>query len=143
MSETSKEKEKVMNSRCFERYLDNIIIEHSLSPSISFYPKYSKYNMYPESSITIQKDNNKPLKQEVFSKNVNVESELRNQFFASSKNDTFQYVPDSNSSLFNPPLTQSFDNFFFLPKEENIEEINKYNDDFIFNNFTQQKLKLD
>lgn len=80
-----------------------------------------------------------------FASNINVESTLRNQFFALQKCDQSQYVPSSNSDLYNTYIPSHenqqthpllFKNEEYESTEENILE----RQHILFNNFTRQQL---
>ena len=84
-----------------------------------------------------------------FARNVDMESTLRNQFFALQKSDQAQYIPSSNSDMYNNPVN-------FMNTNQNLdigplfkkESFNDYNPNIsnnigneIFHNSTRVQLK--
>lgn len=80
-----------------------------------------------------------------FASNVNLESILRNQFFALQKSDRAYYVPDSSSELFNAPeISSKVDTDLLVFKNEPVINFdpNPLNlGKETFNNFTRYQLK--
>lgn len=108
------ESELQFNNRIYSRNLPSFKIE----PQFDLRPTSTKYSHMqivdekpkPTESIDIISDYNTNLvffpgnrrpPFSFFSKNIDVESKLRSQFFALQKNDLTEYVPSSNSSLYN------------------------------------------
>ena len=83
-----------------------------------------------------------------FASNVDHESTLRNQFFALQKSDQANWVPSSNSDLYNSNVVSQQDNIInnsLLFKEERFNEYNPNISNKIginyFNNSTRVQLK--
>lgn len=135
----------------------------NLQPQFSLRPVSSKYEMLP--IFDRRPKPNVPIRNETlydpeiifnpgtaqapwagFSNNINVESKLRNQYFAIQKNDRAKYIPSKSSDLYNTHvignnIQQPFPGLF---KENNLAKFNpnKYNvDNMIFNNNTRVQYK--
>lgn len=85
-----------------------------------------------------------------FASNINTESIVRNQIYASQKNPLSAYIPSSNSSLYvnkwknTNTVEQPFHNLFNGDKVNDIVSTNpndKYVGISLFNNSTRQQLK--
>jgi len=103
------------------RISDRNIPSQELRPDLSFRPVSTKYAILP--IVDRVPMSNVPLKEYLpfsvetvfnpgtaqapwrgFAENINVDSSLRNQFFALQKAGQAKYVPSSNSSLYKAPL---------------------------------------
>ena len=144
------------------RIFDRNIPDGNLEPNIDFRPVMTKYARMP---IVDQKKkpNEKILRYPTYSphhvynvgnrsapwsgfaSNVNVESTLRNQFFALQKCDQSAYVPSSNSDLYSlvVPVEENRQTHPLLFKQDEFESFNPNNVEdqhILFYNFTRQQL---
>ena len=151
------------NEEINKKFLQRMQPDYNLQPHLSFHPVSTKFSVLP--IIDKRKQSEVPLPNyktydttqnfypgtsqppfSGYSMNVNVESNLRNQFFALQNNPRSVYVPDSTSDLYNMyiPLNkenvpykdlynnQNFD--YFNPNTYNIAQQ-------IFHNSTRSQLK--
>ena len=149
-----------INNRISERNIPS----QELRPELSFRPVSTKYAILP--IVDRVPLSNVPLKQyppfsvenvfnpgnaqapwRGFAENINVDSTLRNQFFALQKAGQAKYVPSSNSSLYKAPLAiegfprNEFVNTDFQTQGEDIVS-NMGNE--TFNNSTRcQRINID
>lgn len=127
------------NKRIYERNIPS----HKLQPYLNVRPVLTKYSILPivdprrklnvsmeqlptyNSNITFNPGNNKG-PWSGFSSNINLESELRNQFFALQKSNQAVYVPSSTSDLYQNKINikQEENPFKLLFKEEIFENFN-------------------
>jgi hypothetical protein len=147
-----------MNVSIYKRNIPS----RDLQPNINARPVSTKYAFYP---IVDQRRRGKyPLKQypsyetsfvfnpsddlapsSGFRKNINVESELRNQIYALQKGDRAVYVPTSSSDLYKPMWVPQ--NQIQNPRVFHQEKFNSFNPDvlninqFVYNNSTRTQLK--
>ncbi len=150
------------NLELSNRMYNRNIPSSNLKPSFNVRPSSSKYSMLP---IVEPKNTNYKVSlkeygmynpRNVFNpgqsaptsgyfNNVNIESDLRNQFFALQKSDQSLYVPSSDSDLYNVkiesrPVEQPFSDLF----QE--QEFHAFNPNIIkggtdiFNNSTRQQM---
>ena len=81
-----------------------------------------------------------------FATNVNTESTLRNQFFALQKCEQSNYIPGSNSDMYNVLVTgrnveQPFPDLFSTPEFETFNPNVCNTGNNFFDNFTRQQIK--
>lgn len=152
-----KKRDNELNERISIRNVPSSTLQPQFSPR----PTSSKYDMMPifdrrqKPTVQIRQEpifNNEAIFNpgtaqapwQGFSSNINVESSLRNQFFALQKSDQVNYVPSRNSDLYNThvksqPIQQPFPGLF---KESNLASFNpnKYNvaTDMFYNNTRAQ-----
>lgn len=148
-----------LNERLYKRNIPS----GTLQPSFSLRPVSTKYDYMsifdrrPQSNVEIQRQpafnnqhtfnpGNSVAPWSGFATNVNQESKLRNQFFALQKCEQSNWVPSSNSDLYNTVVvgrneTQPHP---YLFKEENFQEFNPNSQELgynLWNNHTRQQLK--
>jgi hypothetical protein len=150
MNVSSLQRNEAINMKLYERNIPS----SELPPLLSFYPKSTKYIQQPIVDTTTRtslKDYNIYNLTQVFNPGntkspwngyvnaINVESELKNQIYPSSRNSEHVYVPSSSSDLYSYP-TYSQDTFksATLDAPTLFNETNKGN---IFHNFTRNQLK--
>lgn len=147
-----------LSDRMFNRNVPDGVLE----PSFDFRPVMTKYSRMPivdqkaKSSEKILRYptysphehynvGNRSAPWSGFASNVNTESTLRNQFFALQKCDQSEYVPSSNSDLYNVgvPVEKNKQTHPLLFKQEEFESFNPNNVEnqhILFYNFTRQQL---
>ena len=147
--------QQFMNDKISQRTIPT----HTLSPNLSVRPvptKYVKLNTTDihseckEKKITNQPYQSHkmfcPTSQNVnyagYANNIHLENELRNQHYALQKSDQHEYVPSSNSSLYQYSTPSSslpqefsylFDNSIYMP----VESILTQSSQALFNNHTR------
>lgn len=103
------------------KYTNMNVMDHRKKPSVDIM-KTTPYNPY-----LVFNPGNRKAPWDYFASNIDMESNLRNQFFALQKSDQRYYVPETNSDLYNKPVIsgepvyQSFPN---LQKKETFNETN-------------------
>ena len=138
----------------------------NLQPQFSLRPTSSKYEMMPifdrrpKAIVPIRQEanfnpelifnpGNATAPWSCFSNNVDLESTLRNLFFALQKNDQVEYVPSKNSDLYNTHVigTNEQQPFPGLFQESNLADFNpnihNVGNDFFHNNTRVQHRNLD
>jgi hypothetical protein len=158
----SSEKQVIFSYRYYTRNLPS----HHLQPYLNSRPVPTKYNVLPV--VDARNETEVPLIQHAtynqstifnpgnskgpwsgYASSVNHESELRNQIFALQKNTQADYIPPSQSNLYNvkwnnkenheQPFPQLFQTQDFLPFNANpYADIIGFS---MFNNATRQQLK--
>ena len=161
-----KEDYKIINGVCIrnDNYVNEInqrifsrnIPDRPLEPNLSFYPTPTKYVKMPVVNIRRQTEQNltqfpvydihkqfNPGNSRApwngFANNVDVESHLKNTFFALQKCDQRQFVPSSNSMMYSyslpnlPPKNHGL--LFEVP--ETTSHRSEFNDNEIFYNSTR------
>ena len=139
---------------------DRNLPSRDLQPNINCRPVSTKYSYYP--IVDHRRKVKYPLKQypiydtslvfnpsddlapsSGFRRNVNVESELRNQIYALQKGDRAVYVPSSKSDLYTPTLVPQMNNRRVFHQEKfatfNPDELN-FNQS-VYNISTRTQLK--
>lgn len=158
---TNQTRHQELNDRIYDRYLPSATLQPMFSsrPSSSKYaylpileqrtpstvPVYNFGTFHPEKTFNPGTDK-APWRG--FAENINVESTLRNQFFALQKNNQAVYVPSSNSDLYVVPVDSRyveqpnpylFENGAtnFAPTQPSPNGLGK----LVFENFTRNQLK--
>jgi hypothetical protein len=155
----NKDRTEELNERLYKRNIPSATLQpsYSLRPASTKYDHMSIFDRRPSSSVPIQRQptysvnntfnpGNAVAPWSGYASNINNESIIRNQFFALQKCEQSNWVPSSNSDLYNvvvvgrnEPHTHPY-----LFKEENYEQFNPntqqlgYN---LWNNHTRQQLK--
>jgi hypothetical protein len=148
-----------MNNSLYKRNVPS----SELQPNINCRPTATKYSVFPV--VELRKRVKYPLKRyplynpnntfnpsdlsapgSGYRKNVNVESELRNQIHALQKADMAVYVPNSTSDLYKPtiPYKQTFTDSRLMFKQEKFNSFNPDNfhlNRAVFNNSTRTQIK--
>jgi len=152
------ERTQILNERISQRNIPG----NNLEPSIGFRPVMTKYAIMPivdqkaKSNVSIPRYpaysphktynvGNRSAPWSGFASNVNVESTLRNQFFALQKCDQSEFVPSTNSDLYglSVPIEENKQTHPLLFKQDEFHDFNPSNleeQQTLFNNFTRQQL---
>lgn len=152
------ERTQELNNRISNRNIPS----GELEPSLDFRPVMTKYSHFPfvdqkknsgenilKYPIYNQSDvfnmGNRKAPWSGFASNVNTESILRNQCFALQKCEQSEYIPSSNSDLYNTYIhgyenVQTHPLLFKQEEYENTEENILEKEHILFNNFTRQQL---
>lgn len=155
----NEEREEELNQRISSRNIPSNVLQpqYSIRPTSTKYgymPILDQYkpatvhlNTYiPYSTNQIFNPGNATAPWTGFSNNINIESSLRNQYFALQKCNQSEFVPSSNSDLYNTkvdykPIQQThpllFDKPDFAPFNPNIFNLGNN----LFNNHTRYDIK--
>jgi hypothetical protein len=152
----NQERTQELNNRIYERNIPG----GSLEPNYDPRPSSTKFQIFPTLDAANNNFDSVPIYNSEstfnpgtskgpwtgFSHNINLESSLRNQFFGLQNNDHAQYVPSSNSDLYDvkinnnkniiQPHPQLFKEVDFEPFNPNC--LGQGNN--LFNNHTRQQL---
>jgi hypothetical protein len=146
-----------------DRMANRNIPSQSLQPQYSIRPVSTKYgymqvlDQYKQSNVPLNNYNrystenvfnpgNAQAPWNGYSDNVNIESTLRNQFFALQKCEQSEYVPSSNSDLYETkisytPQKQTHDLLFEKPEFSSFNPNENNLGGNLFNNFTRYQVK--
>jgi hypothetical protein len=149
---------QILNERISQRNIPS----DNLEPSIGFRPVMTKYTTLPivdqkaKSHVNISRYpvysphktynvGNRSAPWSGFASSVNVESTLRNQFFALQKCNQSDYIPSSNSDLYglSVPVQENKQTHPLLFRQDEFHDFNPSNveaQQVLFNNFTRQQL---
>jgi len=149
---------QLLNDRIAQRNIPG----GNLEPSIGFRPVMTKYAIMPivdqkvKSNVNIPRYpvysphktynvGNRSAPWSGFASSVNIESTLRNQFFALQKCNQSEFVPSSNSDLYglSVPIEENKQTHPLLFKQDEFRDFNPNNvegQQSLFNNFTRQQL---
>ena len=154
MNYSSNMNKKEMSQHSNHELAKRNIPSHPIEPYLSFHPVQTKYQILPifnirnDSGTQFQKPYETILTPPSRSYHVNTESELRNQLYSLSKNNTkHTYIPNSNSDLYFYRF-ESNNNILnphqHLNKKENFQTFNPNPNNLgnsLFHNNTRVQLK--
>lgn len=149
------ENQNSINEKIYNRNIPSA----NLQPVFNFRPECTKYVTMPIVNSVIE-SNTKLYQYPSYSVtgtfnpgnapwsgfNIDIESQLKNQFFALQKSDQGDYIPSSTSELYKPPVFKQNDNqthsMLFETYGKNNFNANPFNlGQDLFNNPTRQQLK--